>query len=70
MNINSGLVTRLDKLLNELGLDKQQRDIITDSVEDWRDANDLHRANGAESDDHYLQLPVPFRARNGTGSWR
>jgi len=65
LNINSGLVTRLDKLLNELGLDKQQRDIITDSVEDWRDANDLHRANGAESDDHYLQLPVPFRARNG-----
>jgi general secretion pathway protein K len=48
LNINSGLVTRLDKLLNELGLDKQQRDIITDSVEDWRDANDLHRASGAE----------------------
>src|SRR5262249_17334562 len=53
----------LDKLLSTLGVDKQQRDIITDSVEDWRDANDTHRANGAESDED-LKLPVPYRARN------
>lgn len=64
LNVNSGLPDRLDKLLSTLGLDKQQRDIIKDSVEDWRDANDTHRANGAESDDYYLQLPVPYRARN------
>jgi len=65
LNINSGQPDRLDKLLYALGLDKEQRDIITDSVEDWRDANDTHRANGAESEDYYLRLPVPFRARNG-----
>jgi type II secretory pathway component PulK len=36
-----------------------------DAIEDWRDANDAHRANGAESDDTYLKLPIPYRARNG-----
>jgi general secretion pathway protein K len=63
LNLNSGLPDRLQKLLSVLGVDKQQRDTITDSVEDWRDANDTHRANGAESDD-YVKLPVPYRARN------
>jgi general secretion pathway protein K len=63
LNLNSGLPDRLEKLLNALGVDKQQRDIIVDSLEDWRDANDTHRTNGAESDE-YLRLPVPYRARN------
>jgi len=64
LNVNAGQPTRLDKLLQGLGLQKEQRDVITDSVEDWRDPNDTHRANGAESDDYYLQLPLPYRARN------
>ena len=63
LSINSGLPDRLDKLLSLLGVEKEQRDIITDSVEDWRDGNDTHRANGAESDE-YLKLPIPYRARN------
>jgi general secretion pathway protein K len=61
--LNSGQPLLLGKLLSLLGVEKTQQDIITDSVEDWRDANDTKRINGAESDD-YLQLPVPFRARN------
>ncbi len=64
LNLNSGLPDRLGKLLTALEVDKDQRDTITDSIEDWRDANDTKRLNGAESDD-YLQLPVPYRARNG-----
>ncbi len=36
----------------------------TNSLQDWQDANELHRAHGAESD-FYLNLPVPYRARNG-----
>ncbi|HEV8437047.1 MAG TPA: hypothetical protein VGT40_03040 [Methylomirabilota bacterium] len=63
LNLNAGLPARLDKLLGSLGVDKSQRDIITDSVEDWRDPNETHRTNGAESD-QYLQLPVPYRSRN------
>jgi len=63
LNLNLGLPGRLDNLLRALGVDKQQRDTISDSIEDWRDANDTRRINGAESDD-YLQLPLPYRARN------
>jgi general secretion pathway protein K len=46
-------------------VDRQARDVVVDSLEDWKDADELHRANGAESDDYYLRLPVPYRARNG-----
>ena len=31
---------------------------IVDSIQDWRDPNEEHRLNGAESDDYYLKLPV------------
>jgi general secretion pathway protein K len=54
---------RFDRLLAALEVDRQQRDIIGDSLLDWRDSNELHRLHGAESD-FYLQLPVPYRAAN------
>ena len=38
--------------------------IITDSIEDWRDRDDLNRLNGAESD-YYQSLPEPHFAKNG-----
>jgi general secretion pathway protein K len=63
LNVNSGQRGLLDKLLTSLGVDKQERDIVTDSIEDWRDPNETHRINGAESD-YYLELPVPYRSRN------
>jgi general secretion pathway protein K len=55
----------LDRLLQSLGIEKAERDVISDSLQDWRDGNDTYRLNGAESDDYYLKLPVPYRARNG-----
>jgi general secretion pathway protein K len=54
----------LDKVLQCQGVDKIVRDQIVDSVLDWIDANDEHRVNGAESEDYYLKLPTPYRARN------
>ena len=63
LNVNSGNPPLTSTLLTSLGVEKDQRDTITDSIEDWRDSNDTKRINGAESDD-YLQLPVPYRARN------
>ena len=48
-----------------MGLDKQQRDVINDSIQDWKDADSLERPNGAESESYYLRLPMPYRARNG-----
>ena len=64
LNVNTATPDQLDKLLQCLGVDKINRDQIVDSILDWIDANDDHRINGAESDDYYLKLPVPYRARN------
>lgn len=64
INLNTARPELVDRLLAALGVDRQARDIINDSLQDWRDPNELHRTNGAESE-HYLDLPVPYRARNG-----
>jgi general secretion pathway protein K len=64
LNVNFRQPGVLERLLTALEIDKQERDVITDCIEDWRDPNDLARINGAESD-YYLQLPVPYRPRNG-----
>ncbi|HKA61331.1 MAG TPA: hypothetical protein VKH83_02855 [Methylomirabilota bacterium] len=63
LNVNAGDQVRMNRLLDALEVDRNQRDIISDSIQDWRDGNDLHRVHGAESD-YYLKLPVPYRARN------
>jgi type II secretory pathway component PulK len=68
INLNAATPERLDRLLQALGLDKRERDVVIDSIQDWRDPNDEHRLNGAESDDHYLKLAVPYRARNANFS--
>jgi general secretion pathway protein K len=65
LNLNLSVAGRIDRLLVALGLEKEVRDRFLDALQDWRDPDDLYRANGAESDDTYLKLPVPYRARNG-----
>jgi general secretion pathway protein K len=65
LNLNFAQPVHLDRLLQVLGLEKTDRDTIVDSIQDWRDPNEEHRLNGAESDDYYLTLPVPYRSRNG-----
>jgi general secretion pathway protein K len=64
LNLNTAQPGRLEGLLDALGVQRGPRDQIVDSVQDWRDPNGEHRLNGAESDDYYLKLPVPYRARN------
>ena len=65
LNINTAQPARFEALLEALGVQRTDRDVIMDSVQDWRDTNEEHRLHGAESDDYYLKLPVPYRARNG-----
>jgi general secretion pathway protein K len=65
LNLNVSPPDRVDRLLQGLGLDKSERDTINDSVQDWRDTNEEHRVNGAESEDYYLKLPLPYRSKNG-----
>lgn len=65
INLNRAQRPRVEALLVALGLDKSVRDTIEDSLEDWRDADEDHRLNGAESEDTYLKLSVPYRSKNG-----
>ena len=65
LSLNTAPADRLGRLLEALGVERTERDVITDSLQDWRDADDLHRLHGAESD-FYLALPAPYRARNGS----
>jgi general secretion pathway protein K len=64
LNLNAATPERVDRLLQTLGIDKIERDTINDSLQDWRDANEDHRLNGAESEDTYLELPLPYRSKN------
>jgi len=65
LNVNTSPPDRLERLLRALALHKPQRVTIIDSIQDWRDPDENHRLNGAESEDTYLKLPVPHRSRNG-----
>lgn len=53
----------LNNLLVHQGIDKSLADTIVDSLLDWKDADDLQRLHGAESD-YYQLLPRPYRAKN------
>jgi general secretion pathway protein K len=64
IDLNKTPPDRVDRLLRALGLEKTERDTLVDSILDWRDANEEHRLNGAESEDTYLKLAVPYRSRN------
>ncbi len=66
LNINmldDSSVIILKNLLIQSGVKAEDADTIADSVLDWRDADDLHRLNGAESD-YYMSLPNPYKAKN------
>jgi len=61
--INSASDVQLKRLLNLLGVDPLDADIIVDSILDWIDADDLTRLNGAESD-YYQSLSPPYSCKN------
>ena len=64
ININRVNEDTLRRIFTNLGLDGVRRDTLVDSILDWRDEDDLHRANGAESE-YYRALDAPYTARNG-----
>lgn len=53
----------LKNLLTNSGIEAAGADVIVDSILDWKDADDLTRLNGAESD-YYMSLPNPYKAKN------
>lgn len=64
ININRVSEETLRRILTNLGIDGARRDALVDAIMDWRDEDELHRANGAESD-YYASLTPGYTARNG-----
>jgi general secretion pathway protein K len=64
ININRAGVPALDWLFSPLALEEERRQILLDSIRDWRDADNLHRLRGAENA-YYQSLPEPYTAKNG-----
>jgi len=64
VNINRVDEDTLRRILTHLGVEEPLRAILVDSILDWRDDDDLHRVNGAESD-YYLSLSPSYSAKNG-----
>ena len=64
ININQAGASVLKMLLDTFDLDEHEMSVIVDSILDWRDANDLHRLNGAE-DDYYRSLKKPYECKDG-----
>ncbi|MBU3947906.1 MAG: general secretion pathway protein GspK [Proteobacteria bacterium] len=70
ININSlsdGNRIIMNNLLVNYGLSVDEADSIIDSILDWKDADELHRLNGAESD-YYMSLPDSYRSKNSNFS--
>lgn len=64
VNLNKAGESLLKMMLNNFEIDDTGKNIIVDSIMDWRDKDNFHRANGAE-DEYYLSLPEPYKCKNG-----
>jgi general secretion pathway protein K len=64
INLNRVNEDSLRRIFTNLGIDNARRDILVDSIMDWRDPDDLHRTNGAENDYYATQSPA-YTAKNG-----
>lgn len=63
VDINTAPELVLKNLFMNTGISGEDADIIVDSLMDWKDPDDLHRLNGAESD-YYQSLPTPYNAKD------
>jgi general secretion pathway protein K len=64
VNINVVSEIALRKIVGQLGLEGETRDVVVDSILDWRDPDDFYRINGAEND-YYQSLKEPYKCKNG-----
>lgn len=64
INLNFVGEDQLRTLMDVIGIDRRDGDVIVDSIMDWKDVDKMHRINGAE-DDFYQSLNPPYLAKNG-----
>ena len=55
----------MELILEMGGIPQELWPVLIDSLFDWVDADDIPRADGAETDDYYANLDPPYRAKNG-----
>ncbi len=53
-----------EPVFDQGGIPEEDWATLFDSFMDWIDPDDIPRPDGAESDDYYLQLDPPYRAKN------
>ncbi len=63
ININLATKGLLRTMLSGFDIDEPEKDVIIDSILDWRDADRNHRLNGAEND-YYQSLPDPYECKD------
>jgi len=63
ININTATPEVIKQALTLMGVDANDISVVSDSIVDWIDANDLPQVAGAESD-YYQGLPLPYYAKN------
>jgi general secretion pathway protein K len=64
ININTVSESLLRRIIGNMGLEGEVRDIVVDSIMDWRDPDDFYRINGAEND-YYRALQEPYECKDG-----
>ncbi|MFQ5480083.1 MAG: general secretion pathway protein GspK [Thermodesulfobacteriota bacterium] len=64
LNINTTTREQIKELLFITGVETTERDVIADSLLDWRDKNHVFHFNGAE-DEYYGSLKEPYGAKDG-----
>ena len=63
VNINIISESLLRKIIGQMGLEGEAKDVVVDSILDWRDPDDFYRVNGAEND-YYHSLKEPYDCKN------
>ncbi len=64
ININLADRGLLMLMLSGFDLEDEEKEIVIDSIIDWRDPDDLRQLNGTENE-YYQSLPEPYACKNG-----
>jgi general secretion pathway protein K len=63
IDLNAAGEKLLRLMVDTFDIDDREKDVIVDSILDWRDSDDLHRLNGAENK-YYRSLANPYDCKN------
>lgn len=64
LNLNTASREQIAGLVESTGVEEAERDIIADSILDWRDEDQDYHLNGAE-EDYYISRPLGYASKDG-----